>query len=104
MGAIVLGLFRIDLPDNFCEGDLFAAILCNAVVVDDEEGVGAMYELVGTVWLSEDALAWETNSIRIGGFPDVLLLGMFAELEILKALPHFVVKDLEVPMTEEGCG
>ncbi len=85
-GAVGIVLFRTDFADNHSVTDFLALVGWNVLVVDDEEGIGTRYSLVGLGSSRANALAKSAQLIGIGGIPRTFVTGVSTELAVLEEL------------------
>ena len=83
-GAVRIVLFRSDLTDNHGVTDFLALVGWNVLVVDDEEGIGARYPLVGLGRSRPNALAESPQLIGIRSIPRSFVTGVSTELAVFE--------------------
>ncbi len=91
-GAVGIVLFRTDLTDNHGVTDFLALVGWNVLVVDDEEGIGARYPLVGLGRSRTYALAKSPQFIGIRHIPLSFVTGVSTELAVFKELASSWIK------------
>ena len=80
--AIMIG-FWADFANHLDVCDLFAAVGRDVVVVDDEEGAGAVDSFSGGIRVGANVLAVTTKFISIRFVPNLVELGVLSELAVL---------------------
>ena len=86
------------------EQDFLEPIGGDVLIVDDEEGVGALDARACDGGRGADALEQAAKFIEVGLIPCALELGMEAKLAILKCLTSVEVQDRHIPVVEERIG
>ena len=82
------------LADDLCVGDLSEMVRQDILVGDDMKCVGSLNPFFGGVqWVMARTLAELAKLIRVGGVPDILILGVMAELAVLKGVACVMVED-----------
>ena len=89
---------------KFCVGDFLEPIGWDFLIVDDEEGVGALDARAFVGGRSSNALTQAADFIAVGLVPCVLVLGMAVELAIVKCMASVEVQDRHSPVFKEHGG
>ena len=91
--AVGIGFFGTDFANDLGVSDFFAAVGRDVVVVNYKEGDGAVDVLVGAFWVGAYALAEASEFVGVGFIPNLVELGVFAELTVFESLACFAVKN-----------
>jgi hypothetical protein len=92
-GAVRVILVRTDLTDNHGVTDFLALVGWDVIVVDDEEGIGTRYPLLGLGRSRHNTLAESTQLFGIRSIPRSFVTGVSTELAVLEELSGDWVKN-----------
>ena len=93
MGAVGILFVQFDLSNYLGVCDHLLVVHSNAVILNDEEGVGYRGEMAGTIGGGTHDLKQAYLFVVVIHFPYFGVLGMRPEVEVLQRLPRFDVED-----------